>query len=103
MADLGKIQYRVIPVTRYHVTRYWEGADGSTGTSEGKGEYDSPDLAHEVAYALCRDEHQRLGLPPGDERIIYPAQSLGVMSGLAGISHGAVAAMTAARAQGRSA
>ncbi len=93
MADLGKIQYRVIPVTRYHVTPYWKGAEGNTGTSEGKGEYDSPELAHEVAYALCRDEHTRLGLPPGDERIIYPVQ-------LSGLSRG-VSAMTAASAQGR--
>jgi hypothetical protein len=98
MADLGKIQYRVVPVTRYHVTRYWEGVDGNTGTSEGKGEYDSPELAHEVAYALCRDEHTRLGLPPGDERIIYPRQDAATAFGAsaAGISRGGSVGVRAA-------
>lgn len=70
--DIGKIEYQVRPVTRFHVTRFEESASGSSGSVQDKGEYDNADLAHEVAYALCRDEHQRLGLHPGDERIQYP-------------------------------
>jgi hypothetical protein len=72
MADIGKIEYRVRETTRYIVTRYHESASGATGGSEEKGEYENPDIAHEVAYALCKEEHRRLGFPPGDERIRYP-------------------------------
>jgi hypothetical protein len=81
--DIGKIEYRVREVTRYHVTRHWESVDGRTGGSEDKGEYDNPELAYEVGYALCKDEHNRLGFEPGDERIIYPqpVNSVGVMVG----------------------
>ncbi len=70
--DRESIQYRVIPVTRYFVTRYH--ADGNSAGSSGKGEFESPLVAFEVAYALCREEHERLGWPPGDERIMYPNQ-----------------------------
>lgn len=70
--DLGKLEYRVRPVTRYVVTRYEESASGRSGGSSQCGEYDNADIAHEVAYALCKQEHDRLGLPPGDERIQYP-------------------------------
>lgn len=72
MADIGKIEYRVREVTHYIVTRYYETSDGSTGGSEQKGEYDNRDIAHEVAYALCSEEHRRLGLPLDDDRIQYP-------------------------------
>lgn len=62
-----KIEYRVRMVPRYIVTRYAE-ADGS----ETRGQYDNSDVAYEVAYALCKAEHDRLGLLPGDERLQYP-------------------------------
>jgi hypothetical protein len=75
----NKIEYRVRPITRYVVTRYEEGAgDESVAVnarfagSVQKGEYDNPDVAYEVAYALCKDEHQTLGWEPGDNRISYP-------------------------------
>jgi hypothetical protein len=72
MADLGKLEYQVRMAPRYYVTRYHETAGGNTGSSETKGVYDNAEVAHEVAYALCKAEHDRLGLAPGDERIIYP-------------------------------
>jgi hypothetical protein len=78
--DTFLLEYRVVPVTRYHVTRHWAASNGLAAEpvrlTEDKGEYDNPDLAHEVAYALCKDEHQRLGLSPGDERIVYPERTL---------------------------
>lgn len=73
--DIGKIEYRVRPVTRYIITRYAERDNGeplTKGSVGGKGEYENADVAYEVAYALCKAEHERLGLPPGDERIQYP-------------------------------
>ena len=72
MANIGKIEYQVRTTTRYHVTRYHEGADGRTGSSETKGVYDNQEVAHEVAYALCKAECDRLGLAPGDERVKFP-------------------------------
>lgn len=66
------VEYRVRPVTRYIVTRFYSNdADRSAGC-ETKGEFDSPTVAYEVGYALAKDEHQRLGYPLGDERIKYP-------------------------------
>lgn len=69
------IEYRVRPVTRYIVTRFesHDHPDGrSGGGSRPLGEFDSADTAYEVGYALCKAEHDRLGWPPGDERIQYP-------------------------------
>lgn len=62
-----KIEYRVRPVTRYIVTRYEE-----PGGSSFKGEFGSYEAAYAVGYALCKDEHERLGWPIADERIRYP-------------------------------
>lgn len=72
MADLGKVEYRVRKIERYVVTRHHESTDGRTGGTDQKGEFPNPEIAFEVAYALCADEHQRLGWPIGDERIQYP-------------------------------
>lgn len=72
---MTKIEYRVRPVTRYIVTR-WEGhEDGrcSSPSSAVSGEYDNADMAYAVGYALCKAEHDRLGYPPGDERVTYPS------------------------------
>ena len=71
--DIGKIEYRVRPVTRYVVTRFYETGSGTSGGVETLGEYDNQDLAYQVGYALAKQEHSRLGWPPGDERIKYPA------------------------------
>lgn len=72
---MHKIEYRVIPVTRYFVTRYVSETDEQgrdSGGCEPKGEYENEQVAHEVAYALCKAEHDALGWPIGDERISYP-------------------------------
>lgn len=72
---MHKIEYRVRPVTRFVVTRYEQQEDGNrnSGGCSTLGEYDNQDLAYQVGYALCKAEHGRLGWPPGDERILYPA------------------------------
>lgn len=70
---MSKIEYRVRPVTRYIVTRYEEKDDNrQTASVSTLGEYENENVAYEVGYALCRAEHERLGYPPGDERINYP-------------------------------
>ena len=65
------IEYRVRTVERYIVTRYERGAK-DTGCLVERGTFSSPEVAHEVAYALAKDEHERLGWPIADERIQYP-------------------------------
>ena len=68
------IEYRVRPVTRYVVTRF-EGFPApleSKGSCTTKGEFENHATAYSVAYALCKEEHERLGYPAGDERIQYP-------------------------------
>ena len=72
MSEPTKVEYRVRQVERYIVTRYHE-IDGRAGL-ETIGEYAQHTVAHEVAYALCKAEHQRLGWEAGDERIKYPNQ-----------------------------
>lgn len=72
MSDPGKIEYRVRPVIRWQVTIYEASADQRAAWVKQKGEYDSAGMAYEVGYALCREDHQRLGWPVGDERIQYP-------------------------------
>ncbi|TCL70552.1 hypothetical protein [Rhizobium sp. BK251] len=66
-----KIEYRIKPVTRYIVTRYEESENGAAATSIG-GEYDNADIAYEVGYAVCKVEHDKLGWPTGDDRLLYP-------------------------------
>lgn len=73
------IEYKVVPVTRYHITRYSKSLSpcrtGEMTEGEGscgKGEYDNFDTAYEVAYALARSDHERMGWPISDERIQYP-------------------------------
>jgi hypothetical protein len=71
---MEKIEYRVRPVTRFIVTRFHSVSDdrGDSAGCEGKGEFDNADTAYAVAYALCKEEHERLGYPVADERIQYP-------------------------------
>lgn len=73
---MSKIEYRVRPVTRYVVTKH-EKLDNGSGSLRTLGMYDNPDMAQEVAYALCQADHERLGYPPGDMRIIYPQSPTG--------------------------
>jgi hypothetical protein len=72
MSNIGKIEYRVRETTRYIITRYHEDASGADASVDTKGEYENADVAYEVAYALCKQEHERFGFAPGDERIVYP-------------------------------
>lgn len=72
---MDKIEYRVRPVTRYIVTRYYQDStpEGTkSGGCEERGEYGNALTAYEVAYALAKADHERLGWPIGDERIQYP-------------------------------
>ena len=63
-------------MTRFVVTRYHE--DEVNAGCEPKGEFSNGEVAYQVAYALAKEEHQRLGFPPGDMRIIYPEIPEGV-------------------------
>lgn len=70
------IEYKVRKVERFIVTRFETSGPDAEGkgnsVSSVRGEYENPDMAYEVGYALCRAEHERLGFPPGDDRIQYP-------------------------------
>ena len=74
----AEIEYQIRPVTRYIITRYSRGQRQSNGTSSrvsvcsGRGEYDNADVAYEVAYALAKADHERMGWPLDDPRIQYP-------------------------------
>lgn len=70
--EVGKIEYRVRPITRYIVTRYVAGDDMSPACSEVKGEYDSEQLAFEIGTALAKDEHRTRGWSLDDSRIVHP-------------------------------
>jgi len=68
---MERVEYRLRPVTRFIVTRY-QNLGGGECVSSQLGEYSNADAGYDVAYALCRAEHERLGYPPGDLRIQYP-------------------------------
>lgn len=67
-----KVEYRVKEIKRYVVTRYHEDDVSKLAGVESKGEYDNYQIAYEVGYALAKAEHDRLGYPIDDMRIIYP-------------------------------
>lgn len=67
-------QYKVRPITRYLVTSFHRSEDGKSCDGRGHGEFENPDTAYQVAYALCRQKHEELGYAPGDMRILYPEQ-----------------------------
>lgn len=69
--ELVKFEYRVKKVDRYIVTKYEEWSDGMKGSNQ-MGEFDNPDMAWEVGYALCKQMHGVVGWPLDDERIQYP-------------------------------
>lgn len=66
------IEYRVKRVERYIVTRSEQSEN--SGSVVQRGFYESPQIAYEVAYALCRAEHERSGEDPGSMNFIYPAR-----------------------------
>lgn len=77
---LSKIEYRVVPVTRYQVTRYHEQTDENGkmvgAGSEQRGEFDNAEQAYHVGYALAKMEHEQQGWPVGDMRIQYPIRDM---------------------------
>ena len=72
--DKTQLEYRVVKVDRYIVTRFTSNENG--GSVQQRGEFDNSDVAHEVAYALCKREHEFLGWDMGDMRIQYPHKEL---------------------------
>mgnify|MGYP000872251708 CR=1 FL=1 len=72
--EMRLIEYRVRPVGRYIVTRFEDGREDGPAKCwvETLGEYENGAVAYEVAYALCKAEHDRLGWPVDDSRIVYP-------------------------------
>jgi len=64
------VEYRVRPVTRFIVTR-WFGDDRSGGCAP-RGEFERAEVAYEVAYALCKAEHDASGEPVNSMNFIYP-------------------------------
>jgi hypothetical protein len=71
---MKKVEYRVIPVTRYLVTRWHEEEDerGHACGSEERGEFNNERVAYDVAYALCKAEHDASGEPIDSMNFIYP-------------------------------
>lgn len=67
---LTSVAYTVVPVTSFLVCR--DHSTNGGGGHESKGQFESERVAYEVAYALCKEEHRRLGWSIGDERIRYP-------------------------------
>jgi hypothetical protein len=68
------IEYRIKPVTRYMITRFERDANGgaSVGCPVSSVQFDSADIAYDVAYALAKADHERMGWPICDDRIQYP-------------------------------
>ncbi|MGB1390300.1 MAG: hypothetical protein ACPG61_15590 [Paracoccaceae bacterium] len=65
-----QVEYRVRPVTKYIVTRFEQGDD--TGAVETRGQYENGEVAYQVAYALCKAEHDKSGEPIESMNFIYP-------------------------------
>ncbi len=71
LADKGTVTYAIEPSgSEYAVKRSWLGAFDDV--EEDLARFDDVDTAFVVAYALCEQEHKRLGYPPEDNRIQYP-------------------------------
>lgn len=67
-----KIEYKVRKVTKFIVTRYEENDNATVGSSTQHGEFDNEEIAMAVGTALASADQHRLGIPPGDMRIMYP-------------------------------
>lgn len=76
MASITKLEYRVRKVERYIITRYEEREPEKGCEQAGssvRGEFLDANTAFEVAYALCKVEHENhLGWPIDDPRVQYP-------------------------------
>jgi hypothetical protein len=66
------VEYRVKRVERYIVTRSEQSESGRSVVQ--RGFYEGPQIAYEVAYALCKAEHEKSGEDPGSMNFIYPAR-----------------------------
>lgn len=64
------VEFQVRESRRFIVTRYQQ-TEHTRGSTQ-KGEYVDPETAYQVAYALCKAEHDAAGTPPGDLGFIYP-------------------------------
>lgn len=78
-----KVEYRVRPITRYIVTRFEEVAGDAVSPSamcgsSAHGTFENGETAYQVAYALCRKEHDDSGQPVDSVNFIYPAIPDGV-------------------------
>lgn len=72
------VEYRVKTTSRYIITRFVsEGGCDEASSVVGRGEYASPHIAFEIAYALAEQERRAMGLPPGSDRVIFPEHPLG--------------------------
>ena len=62
-----KVEFRVVPTTRYIVTRYTNSDDekGTSGSAESVGEFDNEVLAANTALAFA--DHETLSSSPPDE------------------------------------
>lgn len=69
---MAQIEYRVKRVERYIVTRSEQ--EETSGSVVQRGFYETPQVAYEVAYALCKAEHEKSGEEPGSMNFIYPAR-----------------------------
>lgn len=70
---LERAEYSIEPTDGGFAVRY-SGRDmlGNDAGSEIRGEYEDPDVAYHVAYALCRRHHQLAGYEIDDPRFQYP-------------------------------
>lgn len=66
-----KTEYRIRAKEIYYITRFHDDGEGVCD-SRSLGEHTSAETAYQVAYALAKAEHERLGYAISDERIVYP-------------------------------
>lgn len=83
METIKKVEYRVRPITRYIVTRFEreespDSVNCTAGASTQHGVFDSGEVAYQVAYALCRHEHEKSGEPLDSRNFKYPSIPDGV-------------------------
>ena len=78
----SKVEYRVRPITRYVVTRYEASEPDANGrqhaSCDQRGIYENGEVAYQVAYALCKAEHDASGEPAESVNFSYPALPDGV-------------------------
>lgn len=77
--DKQHTEYRIRPVTRFIVTKadWVERSNGTVSASTARQlgpEYANEEIAYEVAYALARQESERLECGLADDRVIYPTR-----------------------------